>query len=128
MTRLGFEPRSHGLKVRGSTTELPGRLKCNKGKSGFLSANAGNLDEASALALVEQAVDQLGGARTIIGSPRHPFSLHGTASVEVDGHIVHVHYGEMSSPAIALVEGWIFEITLSGLVLLDAPRRRRDAE
>ena len=31
VTRLGIEPRTHGLKVRGSTTELPGREKCNKG-------------------------------------------------------------------------------------------------
>lgn len=128
VTRVGIEPTTHGLKVRGSTTELPGHPNCNKGKSGVLGEITGKLDETRAEALVARAVDQLGGGRTIVGSPRHPFSMHATDSVDVDGHTVTVHYGEMSSPAIATVEGWVFEITLSGLVLLDAPRERRKPE
>jgi hypothetical protein len=33
-----------------------------------------------------------------------------------------IHYGEMSSPAIALLAGWVFEIKEHDLVLLDSPR------
>ena len=57
------------------------------------------------------------------GSPRHPFELHNSDVVEVDGHEITVLYGEMSSPAIAMIEGWTFEIKESELVRLDRARK-----
>jgi hypothetical protein len=80
------------------------------------------LSEAQARQLIAQAVEELGGGRVIVGSPRHPFSLFGSESVVVDGRRVMIHYGEMSSPAIALLAGWVFEIKEHDLVLLDSPR------
>jgi hypothetical protein len=80
------------------------------------------LSEAQARQLIARAVEELGGARVIVGSPRHPFSPFGAETLEVDGWRVTVHYGEMSSPAIASLEGWVFEIKEHELVLLDAPR------
>ena len=29
---------------------------------------------------------------------------------EIDGHAVEIRYGEISTPAIATIEGWVFEI------------------
>lgn len=80
------------------------------------------MSEDEARRIVTLAIDQLGGARTIVGSPRHPFGLHSSDQVEVEGQAVIVHYGEMSSPAIAMLAGWTFEIKEHVLVTLDRPK------
>ncbi|MEZ4523277.1 MAG: protein-L-isoaspartate o-methyltransferase 1 [Thermomicrobiales bacterium] len=82
------------------------------------------MDETAARRIVSEAIDQLGGSRTIVGSPRHPFRLHSSDSVKVGDQTVVVHYGEMSSPAIAMTGRWVFEIKEHELVLLDRPRER----
>lgn len=86
-----------------------------------------DVDESQAEQLVAEAVERAGGGRMIVGSPRHPFSMNPTRDEEVDGHTVTIHYSEISSPAIAIVEGWIFEIRDEELVLLSRPRRKPDA-
>lgn len=87
-----------------------------------------DLTEGEAQRLVELAVEQAGGGHQIVGSPRHPFSMNASREETVEGHSVMIHFGEASSPAIAEVEGWVFEIRASDTVLLDHPRpyRRRD--
>lgn len=80
------------------------------------------LDEAAALRLVETAVDQAGGARAIVASPRHPFALNAEEEYEVDGHTVTIHFSEQSSPAIATVAGWTFEIREHEFLMLQKPR------
>lgn len=80
------------------------------------------MTEQDALRLIEQAVERVGGARMIVGSPRHPFSLNPRDEHEVDGQTVTIHYSEISSPAIAEVAGWIFEIREDEYVLLQKPR------
>lgn len=80
------------------------------------------LGESDARRLIAEAVDQVGGARVIVGSPRHPFGVNNSETVEVEGEHVTILYGEMSSPAIAMIGGWTFEIKETGLVLLDRPR------
>jgi hypothetical protein len=83
------------------------------------------MDEDTARALVEHAVEASGGARRIVASPRHPFGMNPFDELQVDGATVRIRYGEMSSPAIAEVAGWIFEIREHELVTLDHPRPGR---
>ena len=86
------------------------------------------IDEARATALVAAAVDEAGGARMIYRNPRHPFSLTPTRTFTVDGHAVEVRWGEISSPAIVSVAGYVFEIHETELELLVRPPRPRPAE
>jgi hypothetical protein len=80
------------------------------------------LTEADAQRLVEEAIERSGGARFIVGNPRHPFALKATREEIVEGHEVVIHFSEISAPAIAMVAGWVFEIRESELVVLSRPR------
>jgi hypothetical protein len=82
------------------------------------------LDEAEAQRLIEEAVERAGGGRFVVGNPRHPFALKSTQEEDVEGHIVTIHFSEISSPAIAEVEGWVFEIRDDEFVMLSRPRRK----
>ena len=83
------------------------------------------MTEARATELAEQAVDLAGGARQIYRNPRHPFSLHPTRTYTVEGEAVEVRWGEISSPAVVSVGGYVFEILDEGIDLLIRPPRRR---
>ncbi|HEU5433387.1 MAG TPA: protein-L-isoaspartate o-methyltransferase 1 [Thermomicrobiales bacterium] len=86
------------------------------------------LDEARATALAQRAVDRAGGARMIYRNPRQPFSLNSHQTFEIDGVPVEVRWGEISSPAIATVAGWVFEIHDEGIDLLIRPPKLRPPE
>ena len=81
--------------------------------------------EAEALVLAEEAVAQAGGTRMVYRNPRHAFSMQPVQTVEVDGHPVEVRWGEVSSPAVASVGGWVFEIHEEGIELLIRPPKPR---
>lgn len=83
------------------------------------------LTEEEAQRLVDLAVERAGGGHQIVGSPRHPSAMNASLEELVEGHSVIIHFGEASSPAIAEVEGWVFEIRASDTVMLDHPRRYR---
>ncbi|MGI8644091.1 MAG: protein-L-isoaspartate o-methyltransferase 1 [Thermomicrobiales bacterium] len=83
------------------------------------------LDEAAALELAWRGVEEAGGSRMIYRSPRHPFSMNTTQSYTVDGHEVEIRWGEISSPAVASVSGYVFEIHEEDLELLIRPPRPR---
>lgn len=83
------------------------------------------IDEAEAQRLVEIAVEEAGGARSIVASPRHPFALNAEEEHEVEGRTVTIHFSEQSAPAIASVEGWIFEIRENEFLMLQRPRKPR---
>ena len=83
------------------------------------------IDEARATELAEAAVDQAGGAMMIYRNPRHPFSFHRTKIVIIDGHNVEIRWGEISSPAVATVAGYVFEIVETGIELLIRPPKPR---
>ncbi len=83
------------------------------------------IDEAEALDLAQRAVDEAGGSRMIYRSPRHPFSMDTTRSITIDGHEVEIRWGEISSPAVATVGGYVFEIHEEDLELLIRPPKRR---
>ena len=81
------------------------------------------LDEHEATRLAREAVDQVGGPRAVYRNPRMAFSFNARRQIEVEGRIVDIRYGEISTPAIASVEGWVFEILDDDLELLMRPPR-----
>jgi hypothetical protein len=83
------------------------------------------LDEAEATRLAAAAVEQAGGARMIYRNPRQAFSLNAVKTYTIDGHDVEVRWGEISSPAIATVRGYVFEILDTGIELLIRPPKPR---
>ena len=89
------------------------------------SPEPGRLSEERATALAEAAVELAGGARMIYRNPRHPFSFYPTKMFAVEGHDVEVRWGEISSPAVVSVGGYVFEILEEGIELLIRPPRPR---
>ncbi|MBA2753429.1 MAG: hypothetical protein H0U40_03055 [Chloroflexia bacterium] len=83
------------------------------------------LDEAEALALAQEAIDEVGGSRMIYRNPRYAFSMQATRVVTVRGVPVEVRWGEISSPAVASVGGYVFEILDEEISLLIRPPRPR---
>ncbi len=86
---------------------------------------AERITEERALALAEAAVDLAGGARQIYRNPRHPFSMYPTSTYELEGERVEVRWGEISSPAVVSVGGYVFEILDEGIELLIRPPQPR---
>lgn len=83
------------------------------------------LTESEAQALAEEAVELSGGTRQVYRNPRHPFALQPTTTYELAGRKVELRHGEISSPAIVTVEGWVFEIHEEAVELLMRPVKRR---
>lgn len=80
------------------------------------------LDEATALRLVMEAVERAGGTRSIHGNPRHPFAMNATREYEIEGHTVLIRYSEASSPAVAEIGDYVFEIRADEVIKLFGPR------
>ncbi|MBA3336999.1 MAG: protein-L-isoaspartate o-methyltransferase 1 [Chloroflexia bacterium] len=86
------------------------------------------LSEAEAFQLAERAVEEAGGTRMIYRNPRQSFSLQAMQTVVIDGHEVEIRWGEISSPAVASVGGYVFEIHDEEIeILLRPPRPRNNA-
>lgn len=83
------------------------------------------IGEERATELAQQAVDQVGGARMIYRNPRQAFSAQSRKVVEVEGTPVEIRWGEISSPAIVSVGGYVFEILDWGIELLVRPPKPR---
>ncbi|CAA9557765.1 MAG: hypothetical protein AVDCRST_MAG87-1328 [uncultured Thermomicrobiales bacterium] len=83
------------------------------------------IDEATATAIVWKAIDQIGGPRSVYRNPRDAYSAHSRRMVEVGSHAVEIRYGEISTPAVATVQGWVFEITDEEIELLIRPPKPR---
>ena len=83
------------------------------------------ITEEQATALAEAAVDLAGGPRQIYRNPRHPFSMYPTATYGLEGEQVEVRWGEISSPAVVSVGGYVFEILDEGIELLIRPPKPR---
>ena len=88
-------------------------------------SGSGSLDEAAATRLAAAAVEEAGGARMIYRNPRQAFSFNAIKTFTVEGYAVEVRWGEISSPAIATVGGYVFEILESGIELLIRPPKPR---
>jgi hypothetical protein len=89
------------------------------------NARPAPLSEADATRLAWQAVDLAGGARMIYRNPRQPFSPNARKEFTIDGHVIEVRWGEISSPAIVTAGGYVFEILEEGIELLVRPPKRR---
>lgn len=83
------------------------------------------LTEDEAMALATEAVELAGGTRQVYRNPRHPFALNPTTEYELAGRNVELRHGEISSPAIVSVEGWVFEIHEEEIDLLMRPLKRK---
>ncbi len=83
------------------------------------------ISEERATELAEEAVELAGGALLVYRSPRQAFSFDSIKTFEVEGHPVEVRWGEISSPAIVTVAGYVFEIHEEGIELLIRPPRPR---
>jgi hypothetical protein len=80
------------------------------------------VDEARALELAWAAVEEAGGTRQIYRNPKYAYTLQQTSDLEIDGIKIELRHGEISSPAIVTVAGWVFEIHDEDLELLVRPR------
>jgi len=83
------------------------------------------IDEEAATELVWQAIEIAGGTRSIYRNPRQAFSPQARRMIDIAGTSVEIRYGEISTPAIATVAGWVFEIHDQDIELLIRPPRRR---
>jgi hypothetical protein len=82
------------------------------------------LTEERAAELVWSAIEQAGGSRSIYRNPRMAFASNSRRKIEVDGITVDIRYGEISTPAVASVEGWVFEVHDEDIELLMRPTNR----
>lgn len=83
------------------------------------------ISEARALELAWIAVEQAGGTRAVYRNPKYAYSMQQTTDLEIDGIAIELRHGEISSPAIVNVAGWIFEVHDEDLELLIRPRVKR---
>jgi len=83
------------------------------------------ITEERALELAWFAVDEAGGTQAIYRNPKYAYSLQQTSDLEVDGIQIELRHGEISSPAIVTVAGWVFEIHDQDIELLIRPRYSR---
>jgi hypothetical protein len=86
------------------------------------------MTEERARDLAERAVEEAGGTRVVYRNPRHPFTLHPSTVYELDGEQVELRHGEISTPAIVTVAGWVFEIHEEEIELLMRPPKPRDRD
>lgn len=83
------------------------------------------LDEQEATRIANEAVDSIGGTRSVYRNPRMAFAFNATRTVELEGHTIEIRYGEISTPAIVTVEGWVFQIWDDEIELLMRPKHAR---
>ena len=63
----------------------------------------------------------------IYRNPRYAFSLQSVTTYQIEGQAVELRHGEISSPAVVTVGGYVFEIVETGIELLLRPPRPRGA-
>jgi len=85
------------------------------------------LTEERAMAIAIEAVDRAGGTREVYRNPRHSFARDAKQDFVIEGVDVELRHGEISSPAIVTVGGWVFEIHEEALDLLVRPPRPRSS-
>ena len=83
------------------------------------------LTEDQARDYAMQGVELAGGTMRIYRNPRHPFALSPTSDYEIEGYPVEVRWGEISSPAVVSVGGYVFEIHETEIELLIRPPKPR---
>ena len=89
---------------------------------------ATDITEERALEIAWIAVERAGGTRAVYRNPKYAYSMQQTSDLEIDGVPVELRHGEISSPAIVSVAGWVFEVHDEDIELLMRPRVRRTPE
>lgn len=87
-----------------------------------------DLTEQTAYELVTRALDSIGGPQTVYRNPRMAFAFDAVRNLEFEGYQIEVRYGEISTPAIATVNGWVWEIHDQDIELLMPPLQRKPRE
>ena len=90
--------------------------------------NQPELTEERAHELAWRAVELAGGTRAVYRNPKYAFSLQQARDYEIDGYTVELRHGEISTPAVVTVQGWVFEVLDEEVELLMRPLKRRRAE
>lgn len=88
------------------------------------ASNRAELSEERAHELAWQVVELAGGTRAVYRNPKYAFSLQQTRDYQIDGYTIELRHGEISSPAIVTVEGWVFEVLDDEIELLMRPVKR----
>ena len=84
------------------------------------------MTENEANEIVWEAIRQIGGTRSVYRNPRMAYSAQSRRLVEVGDHTVEIRYGEISTPAVATIQGWVFEIHDEDIELLLRPPKPRN--
>lgn len=83
------------------------------------------LTEETSYALVMKVLDRIGGPQNVYRNPRMAYAFNAVRNMEEDGYKVEIRYGEISTPAIATVQGWVWEIHDQDIELLMKPIKRK---
>ncbi|MCA9832696.1 MAG: protein-L-isoaspartate o-methyltransferase 1 [Thermomicrobiales bacterium] len=83
------------------------------------------LDETTSYALVMQALESIGGPAKVYRNPRMAFAFNSVRHLVVEGQDIEIRYGEISTPAIATVQGWVWEIHDEDIELLMKPIKKK---
>ncbi len=86
------------------------------------------MSEERAFELVSKAIESIGGPQNVYRNPRMAFAFNAVRTVEVEGHDVEIRYGEISTPAIATLKGWVYEIHDQDIELLMKPIKRHPSQ
>lgn len=83
------------------------------------------LTEATSYELVMRVLDSIGGPQSVYRNPRMAYAFNAVRNMELDGYKIEIRYGEISTPAIATVQGWVWEIHDQDIELLMKPLKRK---
>ena len=89
------------------------------------SNNVPELTEERAHELAWRAVELAGGTRAVYRNPKYAFSFQQARDYEIDGYTVELRHGEISTPAVVTVQGWVFEVLDEEVELLMRPLKRK---
>jgi hypothetical protein len=85
------------------------------------------VNEEEATRLAWEAIRQAGGTRSIYRNPRQAFSAQSRRLMDIEDQVVEIRYGEISTPAVATIKGWVFEIHDDDIELLIRPPKPRSS-
>lgn len=88
-------------------------------------SNLPELNEETSYELVMRVLDTIGGPQNVYRNPKMAYAFNAVRNIEEDGYNVEIRYGEISTPAIATVQGWVWEIHDQDIELLMKPIKRK---
>ena len=86
------------------------------------------MNEEEATRLAWEAIRRAGGTRSIYRNPRQAFSAQSRRMMEIEDPVDEIRYGEISTPAVATIKGWVFEIHDDDIELLIRPPKSQTSQ